>query len=92
MKKAIIRTYSAGVHYGEVVKQNGNEVTLKNAIRIWYWHGAASLSQLAMEGVTAPEKCKFTMPVDEIWLEAIEVIPCREEAIKIIEAVPSWKV
>ena len=43
-KKVIIRTYSAGVHYGTLVNKKGKEVILKDAIRIFYWDGACSLS------------------------------------------------
>ena len=94
-RKCIIRTYSAGVHYGEVISQcgeTGKRVRLKNAIRIWRWERAASLSQLAMEGVKNPNGCRFAMPVDEIELtEAIELIPCRKEAIKNLDGVTCWK-
>lgn len=93
MKKVIVRTYSAGVHYGELESKNGKEVTLKNTIRIWSWKGAASLSQLAYEGVKNPEECKFSVSIPEITLtEAIEIIPCTESAIKNIEEVKPWKV
>jgi len=89
----IIRTYSAGVHAGYLHKREGKEVTLKNARRIWYWEGAASLSQMALEGVKKPEKCKFSVAVPEILLlEAIEVIPCTDAAMKNIQEVPEWKV
>ena len=92
MKKVIVRTYSAGVHYGELESQNGKEVVLKNTIRIWYWKGAASLSQLAYEGVKNPDECKFAMSIPEITLtEAIEIIPCSESAIENIEGVKPWK-
>ena len=88
----IVRTYSAGVHAGELVKKEGKEVVLKNARRLWYWAGAATLSQLAMEGVKAPSKCKFPCEVTEIILtEAIEVIPCTQKAIDSIKGVPVWK-
>ena len=89
----IIRTYSAGVHAGYLHKREGKEVTLKNARRIWYWEGAASLSQMALEGVKKPEKCKFSVVVPEILLlEAIEVIPCTDAAMKNIQGVSEWKV
>lgn len=42
----VVRTYSAGVHAGELVSQNGKEVTLKNARRIWYWRGANTLHEI----------------------------------------------
>ena len=91
-KVSIIRTYSAGVHYGHVEEQKGKEVTLTNARRLWYWSGACSLSQLAVDGVKDPGACKFTVRVPQITLtEAIEVIPCTDKAIESIEGVVEWK-
>ena len=91
-KKVIIRGDRSGVEYGTLVAQNGSEVTLKNARRIWYWSGAASLSQLAMDGTSNPNDCKFTVYVDSITiLDAIEIIPCTDKAIKSIEGVVEWK-
>jgi len=88
----IVRTYSAGVFAGEIVERNGKEVLMKNARRLWYWSGAASLSQLAMEGVKNPDQCKFPCEVTEIRLmEAVEITPCTEVAIKSIKEVPAWK-
>ena len=89
---SIIRTYSAGVHFGVVEKREGKEVLLKNARRIWYWDGAASLSQMAVNGVSKPENCKFSVTVPNILLtEAIEVIGCTKKAAKCILEVPEWK-
>jgi len=87
----IVRTYSAGVFAGHLVSRNGKEVELTEAIRIWYWDGAASLSQLAIDGVSKPENCKFGMPVDIILTEAIEVIKCTSKAEKCIKGVKIWK-
>ena len=88
----IVRTYSAGVFAGEIESRSGKEVVLKNARRIWYWSGAASLSQLAMEGTSQPEKCKFPCEVDTVMLtEAIEILPCTEKAQKSIKEVKVWK-
>ena len=50
-KYVIVRTYSAGVHAGTLVSQKGKEVVLMNTRRIWYWKGAASLSEMAVSGV-----------------------------------------
>lgn len=87
----IVRTYSAGVFAGNLQSRNGKEVTLLNARRIWYWDGAASLSQLAMEGTSKPENCKFPCEIDSIVLtEAIEIIPCTEKAKKSIKEVKVW--
>lgn len=91
-KKVIIRGNRSGVEFGTLVAQNGSEVTLKNARRIWYWSGAASLSQLAKDGASNPASCKFTVTVDSITiLDAIEIIPCTDKAIKSIEEVSVWK-
>ena len=92
--KAIIRTENAGVHFGTVVKREGSEVTLDNSIRLWYWAGACSLSQLAMEGTKKPGECKFAVPIEKGHqvLGVIEVIPCSEKAIKSIQGVTPWKV
>ena len=90
-KYVIVRTYSAGVFAGTLAKRDGKEVTLKNARRLWYWSGAASLSQLAMDGVAKPEECKFPCAVSEIILtEAIEIILVSATARASIAKVPVW--
>ena len=88
----IVRTTSAGVFAGYMQKQAGKTVILKNARRLWYWSGAASLSQLAMQGVKNPNQCKFPVAVDEVMLtEAIEILQTTAEAKKSIEGVPVWQ-
>lgn len=87
----IVRTYSAGVFAGEIVRRDGKEVEMTNARRLWYWDGACSLSQMAMEGVTAPQNCKFAMPVDVILTEVIEILKCTDKAKKVISEVAIWK-
>lgn len=91
-KKVIIRGDRSGVEFGTLVAHNGREVTLHNARRIWYWDGAATISQLAKDGTAKPKDCKFTVSVESITiLDAIEIIPCTEKAIKSIEEVEEWK-
>lgn len=91
-KRVIVRCTNAGVFYGTLSEKEGQEVTLTDCRRIWYWEGAASLHQLAAEGTKNPAGCKFTMRVKSISLqEAIEIIPCTEEAVQNIESVKEWK-
>lgn len=91
-KKVIIRSDRAGVFFGTLKEKNGSEVTLTDCRRIWYWEGAASISQLAVTGTVNPSGCKFTVVVPEITvLGVIEIIPCTDEAIMSIEGVPVWK-
>ena|SRR5579862_1655282 len=92
LKYVIVRTYSAGVFARELLSRTGREVILLNARRIWYWDGAASLSQLAMEGTSKPDECKFPCEVDRVeLLEAIEILDVTEKAKKSIKGVPVWK-
>lgn len=91
-KRVIIRAHGAGVFYGTLNEVEGNTVELTQCRRLWYWDGAASLSQLAAEGVKRPENCKFTVVVDSIViLNVIEIIPATDEAQKSIEDVKVWK-
>lgn len=93
MKYVLIRTFSAGVHVGYLAERNGKEVKLFNTRRIWYWDGAASLSQIALEGVKKPLNCRFSVVLPEIELtEAIEIIPVTKEAQENIAAVGVWKI
>jgi hypothetical protein len=88
----IIRSQNAGVHAGNLISKEGNEVKLTNARRIWYWSGAASLSQMAVDGVSKPKECKFPCEVPEITLlDVIEIIPCTEKAVTSIKGVPVWQ-
>ena len=92
LKYVIVRTYSAGVFAGYLVSKKGKEVELKQSRRLWYWKGAASLSQLAIDGVSCPNECKFPEALAQHFVtEAIEIIPVTEKARKCIEAVPTWK-
>lgn len=89
----IVRTYSAGVFAGHLASRKDKEVVLTDARRIWYWYGAASLSQLAVDGTSKPKECKFPVPVPECTLtEAIEILTCTPKAEASIKAVPIWEV
>lgn len=91
MEYCMVRTYSAGVFAGYIESRQGKEVVLRKARRIWYWDGAASLSQLAMDGTIRPKYCKFPTEVDKVILtESIEIIPITEKAKKSIDEVPVW--
>ena len=91
-KYVIVRGDRSGVFAGKLVSQEGQKVELKDCRRLWYWAGAASISQIAKNGVKSPGSCRFTVTVDEIAiLDAIEIIPTTAEAEESIKAVPEWK-
>ena len=92
MELVMVRTYSAGVFFGYLEKRDGQEGTLRNARRVRYWEGAASLSQLATDGTSKPEKCKFPCAVDLVLLlQTIEIIPITNKAKESLEGVAIWQ-
>lgn len=93
-QKVIVRCNSAGVFFGTLKEYDHNtrEATLTDCRNIWYWEGANSIMQLAMDGVKYPDKCNFTVIVPEMSvMEVIQIIPCTKAAIENIENVAVWK-
>ena len=83
--KVLVRTYSAGVHFGTLKSRKSREVTLTNARRIWYWKGANTLHEIALRGVG--QGSKISEPVKSIILtEAIEILPITPAAAKSLES------
>lgn len=92
MKYVIVRTFSAGVFAGNLESRFGQEVVLRNARRLWCWSGAASLSQLAMEGTSDPDNCKFPCEVDRVeLLQTIEILDVTKKAEQSIKGVDIWR-
>jgi hypothetical protein len=92
LQHVIVRTQSAGVFAGVLKSREGSEAVVTNARRLWYWSGAASLSQLAVEGTSNPSACKFPIAVPEVTLlGVIEILPLSDKAKASIESVPVWK-
>lgn len=90
-KYKIIRTRDAGVFAGTLASRTGDEAVLTDARRLWYWDGAASLSELAVRGVSKPKSCKFPVAVPSVTLlGVIEVLDVSDVARASIEGVPEW--
>ena len=91
MKNVIVRTRSAGVFAGRLKSFKDQIAVLTDARRLWYWSGAASLSQLSVEGVKNPGGCKFPIAVPEVTLpEVIEILPLSKQARASIDSVKVW--
>ena len=91
-QKYIVRADRAGVFFGEIESRTGSEVTMRNVRRIWRWEGANSLSQLAVDGTMAGNRCNFSVEVESMTiLGVIEIIPCTAKATKSISEVPEWR-
>ena len=90
-KKCIIRCYASGVHFGTVAAQNGREVTLTNARRLYRWHTGGkdkgvSLSAVAVTGIDASRSTVEPVVAEIMLLDAIEIIPATDAATLTIEA------
>lgn len=81
----IIRTYSAGVWFGILDQKAKEEVILKEARRMWYWHAkeSISLSGVALYGIA--DDSKIAPTIDSVWLQAIEILSLTPKAIKSIK-------
>ena len=89
----VVRTNSAGVFAGNLESREGNEAVLTNVRRLWYWDGAASLSQIALLGVSKPKNCKFSVAAPrELLLNVIEILETTPEAESNLKEVPEWRV
>ena len=89
----IVRGDHSGVFFGELKERSGQEVTMGNVRKLWYWDGACAVEQLARDGVSLPRNCKFTVTVDEMTItDAIQIIPCTDAAQKSISGVAEWKI
>jgi len=96
MKKyVIVRTYAMGVFAGTLEPESTETLKiLTEARRIWYWDGAASLSQLALDGTSKPESCKFPDPVPRVELtspQGFEVLDVTDKARESIASVKPWR-
>lgn len=96
MQYCVIRSYGAGVFCGyvkeKVSEPNGINVDLVNSRRIYYWSGACSLSQLAVEGLKdiADSKIAMVVPIQTV-ANVIEIIPMSTKAAKQIQGAEIWK-
>ncbi len=95
-KKVIIRADRAGVFFGTLTEAEpcGDKrcVELRDVRRLWYWDGAASITQLAVDGTRKPDNCKFSPTQESVVVDGvIEIHPCTDKAVKSIEGVKEWR-
>ena len=91
----LVRSYAAGVCAGYLEDQSkdGKRVKLSQSRWLWYWKGAASLHQLANEGVKYPNECKFPAVLEGMhdMPDVCEVLDVTPKAEACIAAVPVWQ-
>ena len=90
-KKVLVRGIQSGVYFGELVSQDKQEVEMKDVRNIWRWEGANTLLDLAENGASKPNSCKFSNKVNSLVLtDVCEIVPCSDKAIEKIEGVAEW--
>lgn len=93
-RKCIVRCYGAGVFFGEVAEiENtaaGMNAKLANARKVWYWNGANAIEQLAQDGCADDSKLTVVVP-ELVVTQVIQIIPCTDKAIDIMESLRVWK-
>lgn len=91
-KHVIVRSNMAGVFFGILAKKTGQELTLQKARKFYYFSGANTVEDLAIQGALNSENCKLTIEVDELVIsEYVQIIPCTEEAINNNKKIKTWK-
>lgn len=80
-KYVIARCYSAGVHAGEVVSADGENVILKDSRRLWSWKAkdGIALSGVAQNGIKSDSKVDTMNPLISLT-GACELIVCSDLA------------
>ena len=91
-KQVIVRSDKAGVIFGTLTSFEGDMVQLSNARKLHYWDGAGAIEQLAKDGTSKPNQCRFTVVVEESTVFGVcQCIPCTYKAIESINGVKEWK-
>jgi hypothetical protein len=91
----IIRADKAGVFLCRIASTDGGTYKVTNLRRLYYWAGALDVSMIALEGVTNPTGCKFSIQLGDNDVSTIhnviEAHPVSEKALEIINKVKVWK-
>jgi hypothetical protein len=96
-KKFVVRSDRAGVFFGVITKTMplGDKlyVEMDECRRIHYWNGAASLTQVALDGLPKGSGSRITNPLDGACVAGvIEILPCTKKATSAIEELQPWTI
>ena len=78
----LLRCYSAGVHAGYLVSQDGDQAILRDARRLWRWtaNDGIALSGVAVNGIKRSASKIDTLLRSIALTGVIETIPCSDIA------------
>lgn len=91
-KKCIVRGNNSGVFYATVVKiEDKTVVEMQDVRRVYYWDGANTISDLAVQGSKTSYNCKITVPVEQVVItDCVEINVCTEKAINNLDSIKIW--
>ncbi len=92
-KVVLVRDQRAGVHVGtlESLDVGAKTAVLKDARKVWYWDGAASVHGIAVRGLkhkTSKVCPRVSMVVST---DVIEVVLCTADGATSVLEAPEWK-
>lgn len=91
----IVRADKAGVFICRISSKEGDTYEVTNVRRLYVWSGALDVTMIALEGVTNPSGCKFSIQLGDNDVSTIHNVleshPVSEKALEIINKVPAWK-
>lgn len=91
----IVRADKAGVFLCKISSTDGDTYKVTNLRRLYYWSGALDVSMIALEGVTNPSSCKFSVQLGDKDVSTIhnvlEAHPVSSKALDILNKVKAWK-
>lgn len=91
-KHVIVRSNMAGIFFGILAKKNGQELTLQKVRKFYYFSGANTVEDLAIQGALNPDNCKLTVEVDELVIsDYVQILPCTKAAINNNKNIKIWK-
>ena len=91
----IIRAEKAGVFLGKIESIQNDAVVCNSIRRLYYWEGALDVTQIAANGVSRPNSCKFSVQMGEndksTIFNVVEFHPVSDKALQSIQSVAEWK-
>lgn len=91
-KKIIARIERAGVFHGILDYKDAEITRMKDVRRIYYWKGALSVTDMAVNGIL--NDSQVTIPASVVEFETpqvVELIECSNISSEIIENIKPWK-
>ena len=91
--KVLVRDHRAGVHVGTLTSWDTQTkcATLKEARKVWYWAGAASVHGIAARGIDQKRSQIAPVVPEVISCDVIEIVACTDEGYNSVMTCPEWK-